>query len=247
MSSIKKLGVQSYCYREIRALPKLVKAVRETGVDRLELCGVHIDFNDLKSHAPVVRTLQEGGITIVSSGVNGISADEARARPLFEFSKAAGARLMSVSFNIHELPGCLRTAEKLAEEYDIRLGIHNHGGYDWLGNVESLRWVFQQTSPRIGLMLDTAWALHTGQSATNFVKAFGERLYGVHLKDFTFDEKGKWRDATVGEGTLDLPDLKRALEEVGFSGEPILEFEGDPSNPVPALKKCVEAIRRVFA
>ena len=247
MDYISKLGVQSYCYREIRQLPDLVKAVRETGVDRIELCGVHIDFNDIKSHAPVVNALQEGGLTIVSSGVNRVFADEAKSRPLFEFCAEAGARLMSVSFNIHELPGCLRTAEKLAEEYDIRLGIHNHGGYDWLGNIETLRWIFNQTSPRIGLMLDTAWALHTGQPATNYVKAFGERLYGVHLKDFSFDDKGKWRDATVGQGTLDLPELKRALEEVGFSGEPILEFEGDPSNPVPALQKCVEEIRKVFA
>ena len=247
MDYIKKLGVQSYCYREIRPLPDLVKAVRETGVDRLELCGVHIDFNNVESHAPVVRALQEGGLTIVSSGVNGVAADEAKSRPLFAFSKAAGARHMSVSFNINELPGCLRTAEKLAEEYDLRLGIHNHGGYNWLGSIEVLRWIFKQTSPRIGLMLDTAWALHTGQSAASYVKAFGDRLWGVHLKDFSFDEKGKWHDATIGRGTLNLPELKQALDDVGFDGEPILEFEGDPRDPVPALRKCVDVIRQEFA
>jgi len=247
MDFIKKLGVQSYCFREIQPLPDLIKAVRAIGVNRLELCGVHIDFQKLASHAPTVRTLQEGGLTIVSSGVNGISADEAKSRPLFEFCKTAGAKHMSISFDINELPGCLRTAEKLAEEYGMRLGIHNHGGYNWLGSIEVLRWIFKQTSPRIGLMLDTAWALHTGQSAASYVKAFGHRLWGVHLKDFSFDEKGKWHDATIGSGTLNLPELKQALIDVGFEGEPILEFEGDPRNPVPALSKCVDIIRQAFA
>lgn len=33
----------------------------------------------------------------------------------------------------------------------------------------------------------------------------------------------------------------------GFDGEPILDFEGDPRDPVPALKKCVDVIRQEFA
>ena len=73
---------------------------------------------------------------------------------------------------------------------------------------------------------------------------FGERLYGVHIKDFVFDRAGKPEDVVVGTGNLDLPGLFKAMAEVSFNGSPILEYEGDIENPVPALRQCVEAVRK---
>ena len=238
-----KLGVQSYCYRGIKDLPGLIAAVKATGVDRIELCGVHADFSKREQHAKVIETLRKGGIRIVSIGVNGIGHDEATIRPSFDFLKAAGAKNMSISFDINAQPNCFRLAEKLAEEYDVRLGIHNHGGYDWLGSQTALAWVFKQTSQRIGLSLDTAWAMQTGRDVLGYVEQFGERLVLVHIKDFTFDRAGRWQDVVAGTGNLDLGKLKAALDKVGFTGELVIEYEGDVSNPVPALQACVQAIR----
>ena len=49
-------------------------------------------------------------------------------------------------------------------------------------------------------------------------------------------------DVVIGTGILDLPALVTALGEVGFSGVPIIEYEGDVTNPVPALTECVREI-----
>jgi sugar phosphate isomerase/epimerase len=194
-------------------------------------------------HADVIESFRRAGIRIVSIGVNGISGDEAAARPLFDFLKASGARHMSVSFDIHAQPACFRVAEKLAEEYDVRLGIHNHGGYDWLGSLAALGWVFKQTSPRIGLSLDTAWAMQTGSDLIKYVETFGERLFLLHIKDFVFDRAGRWQDVVAGSGNLDLSRLQAALDKVGYAGDAIIEYEGDVGNPVPALQACVQAVR----
>jgi sugar phosphate isomerase/epimerase len=243
MDMASKLGVQSYCYRGIKDLAGLIAAVKATGVDRIELCGVHTDFAQCDQHAGVVEQLRKGGIKIVSIGVNGISADEAKARPSFDFLRAAGTKHMSISLDINAQPACFRVAEKLAEEYDVQLGIHNHGGYDWLGSQAALAWVFKQTSPRIGLSLDTAWAMQTGRDPLGFVEQFGSRLSLLHIKDFIFDRAGRWQDVVAGTGNLDLTKLQAALDKVGFAGDAIIEYEGDVDNPVPALQACVKAVR----
>lgn len=243
MSVVAKLGVQSWCFRVIKDNPTLAAAVRKCGLDRIELCGVHADFSKVEEHQKVVEIFSKAGVQIVSTGVNGIPADEAKARPMFQFLKAAGARHMSVSFNINEQPACFRVAEKLAEEFDVTLGIHNHGGYDWLGSVQTLGWVFKNTTKRIGLSLDTAWAMQTGTDLMRYIEQFGERLYMLHIKDFAFDRAGKWEDVVAGTGNLDLAKLQAALEKVGFKGEAIIEYEGDVESPAPAIEKCVKAIR----
>jgi sugar phosphate isomerase/epimerase len=247
MSLIDRIGVQSYCFRSIKDLPALGKAVKACGLERLELCGVHADFQKPETFAAAIATLRQGGVTVVSTGVNGIGPDAARARPMFEFLKACGAKHMSVSFGIQDVPAAFRVAEQLAEEFGVQLGIHNHGGYNWLGSVEALSWVFKQTSPRIGLCLDTAWAMQTGTDVMRYVEQFAPRLHAVHVKDFVFDRAGRWTDVVAGVGNLDLAKLRDALRKLGFQGEVIIEYEGDVNNPVPSVAACVQAVKQQMA
>ena len=138
-------------------------------------------------------------------------------------------------------------AQDLADRYDIKLAIHNHGGRHWLGSSEALRHVFAETGPRIGLCLDTAWALDAHEDPLGMATEFGTRLYGLHIKDFVFDRAGKPEDVVVGSGNLDLAELRRVLQAVDFVGYAVLEYEGDVDNPVPALTECVKAVRREMA
>ena len=102
-------------------------------------------------------------------------------------------------------------------------------------------------SSNVGLCLDTAWALDSGDDPIELAKTFQERLYGVHIKDFIFDRAGKPGDVIVGSGNLDLPALATFLTEIDYQGYLTLEYEGDEYNPTPALKECVDAIRSTFA
>ena len=43
-----------------------------------------------------------------------------------------------------------------------------------------------------------------------------------------------------------MPGLAAALDDIGFDGPLILEYEGEVDNPMPALKSCVEAMRTVW-
>jgi inosose dehydratase len=237
------LSVQSFCFRDFKDNHETAGLVKEIGLSAIEICGIHCDFGDQSGHQSCIDTYSRAGVRIASIGVNGLSSREAN-KPFFEFAKKAGLKVMSVNFSLDDrIEDSLKTADAMAEEYGIDLGIHNHGGHHWLGNNDSLAWVFSKTSRRVGLCLDTAWALDARMDPIKTIRTFGDRLHVVHLKDFVFNRDRTQEDVIVGTGNIDLGETRQALKEVGFEGEAIIEYEGDRANPVPSLRECVIKIR----
>jgi len=243
----RELGAQSYTFRKFKDNAKVAAMLKECGLTKIELCGVHADFADPGKFDAVIEVYRKSGIDIVSIGVQGMRNNEAAESKFFECAKRAGAKFMAMDFSVDHSPAGFRTAEKLADKFDMRLAIHNHGGRHWLGCSDMLRHVFANTSPRIGLCLDTAWALASREDPLKMAAEFAGRLYGLHVKDFVFDRTGKPEDVVVGTGALDLAGLIAAAKKANFSGYAVLEYEGDAENPVPAVKKCVAAVRAVCA
>jgi sugar phosphate isomerase/epimerase len=217
------IAIQSWCYRNFRAVPAFIEQLRNTGVNATELCGVQVDFNQPDTWPAALEQFRKAGVQIVAIGVQFLVGDPARDRNSFEFCRQAGVKFMSVSFPPEAMFDGLRNIEKLADEYDVQLGIHNHGGYDWLGNGTILKYVFGKTSKRIGL-----------------------HMVGIHVKDFTYDPKREPKDVIIGTGNLDLPALMKVLKQSNFSGPMVIEYEGDEQNPVPALKACVAELKKLM-
>jgi sugar phosphate isomerase/epimerase len=241
------IAIQSWCYRHFKSSPAFIEQLKSTGVNATEVCAVHASFTDPSTFDKTIDTFRKADVRLVAIGVEHMTGDIAKDRPRFEFCKRAGVRNMSISFSPEAMFDGLRNVEKLADEYDLRLGIHNHGGYDWLGNATILKYVFGKTSKRIGLHLDTAWAIDAKQDPIKLVEQFSDRLYGVHVKDFVYDRARNPSDVVIGTGNLDLPKFMMTLKSVSFAGPLVIEYEGDETNPVPALKKCVEALKRAMS
>jgi inosose dehydratase len=245
-NNFENLGIQSWCYREFKEVPHFITHLKKAGVAATEVCGVQIDFSKPAGFAGAIKQFKDAGVDILSIGVQGMNGDVAKETNYFEFVKAAGAKHISVSFSPDGMWGAFKTAEKLAKKYGVRLGIHNHGGYDWLGNSTILDYVFRHTGESIGLCLDTAWAIDAKQNPIHMVEKFGSRITAVHIKDFVYSKSREPKDVVIGTGNLDLPGLVKALKKVKFAGPTIIEYEGDAANPVPALKKCVNEYHKVL-
>ncbi len=247
MKSSRQFGVQSYCFRVFKDNAVVAKMVREIGLDRIEICGVHANFDDPAGFAEVVRIYRETGVEVVSIGVQTfVGADSERA--WFECARVADVKFISAHFRVDSFAKAVPRVKALAAEYGIRVGIHCHGGYMFGGSPDVLEHLIDLGGPEVGVWLDTAWALQIGPYHGNpvkWVERFGKRIHGVHYKDFIFDRAGRWQDVIVGTGNLDLPAFVSALDGAGFEGAAIIEYEADADNPVPALKKCVEAMRAV--
>lgn len=241
MSHSPAFGIQSWCFRHFKTVAAFATELKKTGVNAAEVCGVQVDFNKPETFDEAIAQFKDAGVNILSIGVQRVEG-KAEERNYFEFCRKAGCKFMSISFPPTAMWDGLRQVEKLAEEYDLRLGIHNHGGYDWLGNSVILDYIFKNTSDCIGLTIDTAWAIDAGQNPVEMVEKFGHRLYGVHVKDFTYTPDRKPHDVVIGTGNLDLPAFMQALKKVNFKGYTVIEYEADVENPVPALTDCVKRL-----
>jgi len=248
MDLAKQLGVQTFTFREFDA-QRTADAVKACGLSVVELCGfgVHFDFEHPDAFDATLKTLGDAGIRVDAITADTFANDEASERVRCEFAAKAGAKVLMIGgFDLNTTPDSYRTAEKLAEEFDLVLGIHNHGGSHAFGNTEMLQWVFKNTSKRIGLLLDTGWALAAGEDPVKMIHTFGDRLHGLHFKDFIFDRNGHAEDVVMGTGVLDLPGVLKALDEVGFEGSAVIEYEGEPEDPTASVEKSVQAIKALL-
>jgi len=237
------LAVQSYCYRNFKTIPALIGQIQALGLSRTELCAVHVDFGDEAVFEPTIAQFKAAKIQIASIGVQYFKGEPEVEEKWFKFAKAAGARMISASFTVDSTPGSYRMVEKFAEKYDLLVGIHNHGGYDWLGNGTVLGHVFANTNERIGLCIDTAWCLQARQDPVKWAEQFSGRLFGAHIKDFIFHRDGKPEDVIVGTGNLKLREFLALLGKAPKGTTAVtLEYEGDVENPNPKLKECLTKI-----
>ena len=244
-SPARDFGVQSYCFRNFKDNADVAKKVRQIGVNKLEICGIHADFLKPEEFKNVVKIYKDAGVEIVSLGVQTfVGADNEKS--WFECAKIAGAKHISAHFRIDSYTTAVPKTAKLAEEFGMRVGIHLHGGYMFGGSMDVVDHLMKVGGPRIGLNIDTAWCMQTGPHNGNpvkWVEKFAGRIYGVHYKDFLFDKNAAWHDVVVGTGNLDLPAFIKALEAAKFDGMAVIEYEADPENPVPALTECVNKMR----
>jgi sugar phosphate isomerase/epimerase len=170
------------------------------------------------------------------------TSDVAEARAVFSFAEEAGIKAITADVD----PDAFEKLEPLCEEFGINLAVHNHGRNHRYGHFDELDAVFAKTSMRFGLCLDTAWLLDAGGDPLEAVERYGDRIYGVHLKDFVFDDDGKPEDVILGTGGLDLPAFMKRLEDIGFNGYLSIEYEGDADNPLPKVKECVKVVEDVI-
>ena len=237
------LGCQSWCYRNFHSAEKLASLLQESDLDSLELCSAHCDFSskdDWKKAADEYKAL---GITLNSCGINWMPKDEASVRSIFEFAAYAGVKTVGADPD----PDALELIERLCDEYGCKIAIHNHGKRHRYGFEHQLDEIFAKTSANVGLCLDTGWALDASLDPVKCIEKYADRLYGIHLKDFTFDATGAPEETVLGTGILDLPGVIEALRKIGFAGYASLEYEGDASDPAPKITACVENLKKAGA
>lgn len=247
MNILDNLAIQSYCFRDFKENAQVAKMVKEIGLDKIEVCAVHADFDNVDTWKKQLEAYEDAGVSVVSIGVQTFTGSGDQ-ESYFECAAAAGASHISAHFQVGTFNQAISQVKSWSEKYGIKVGIHCHGGYMFGGQPDVLELLIGLGTPQIGLCMDTAWAMQIGPNKGNpveWAKKYAGQLYGIHFKDFTFESNGQWNDTIIGEGNLDLAALLAELETQKFSGVSILEYEADPENPVPALKACVEKMRSV--
>lgn len=236
------IGVQSFTLRRVKPFEAMLAAVKEAGLQQVELWPNHLLYGGVEPeyHRERLAALKDSGLDFSAYGAVPFAGDEADTRMAMEFIKDAGATYLTVDVD----PEAWAITDKLAGEYGLKLAIHNHGKAHRYGKLEQVKKALDGTTENTGVCLDTAWCQEAGEDPMDWLDAVGGRVYGVHLKDFVMEADGSHRDVIIGEGSLDLPVLFQRLGELNFDGYISIEFEGNPDNPLPDLKACVEAVEK---
>lgn len=144
----------------------------------------------------------------------------------------------------------IREICKKAAAYGVRPVIHPHaGGYiEFADEIEAV--VTEIPYELAGLCLDTGHLYYSGMDPVTWLKKYADRLDYIHFKDVDekvyrqvlsekirfFEGCGKGAMCPIGTGSLDYPGIKKALEEIGYSGYITIEQERDPRNSDTSLR-----------
>ena len=229
-----RMGLQSYSLRHFK-LEEALEKTKELGLHYWESFPAHIP-PDVKTAEAMSKKAADFGVKVAGFGVVHFGKDQDANRKLFEFGKAFGLSYMSFDANKEDFDGL----DKLVEEFNIPIGIHNHGpGHQW-AKIDNIMAAIKDHSPKIGCCIDTGHFLRSKEDPVRAMEVFDKRIYGVHLKDV--------KDATtfkiLGEGDLRTAELLKGLAKRKYNYVLALEYEESEAAPMDDIKACLEAVKK---
>ncbi len=233
------VGAQSYSFRNFDLAGSL-ECLKNLGATTMEFCAVHFPADAGHADLATVKdTIAAAGATVPCFGVEGFSEDAAANRAKFEFARALGTQVLTAD----PTPEAFDSLDELCEEFQIKIGIHNHGPGARYDKVSDVLTAVEGRHPFIGACVDTGHHLRSSEQPHEVISRLGARTISVHLKDWTIggDEQ------ILGNGDMDMVAVAKALITIGFDGPIVMEYEESPDNPVPDMKVGAENWRKAVA
>jgi hypothetical protein len=117
-----KLGVASYSLRTF-SLAEALQMTKELGLRYITLKDMHLPMNSTpEQRQEAARAVREAGLVMAGCGVVYLKNDEKQIRNAFEYARDLEAPVMVSAPDLDALP----TINKMVQEFDIRVAIHNH-------------------------------------------------------------------------------------------------------------------------
>ena len=163
------------------------------------------------------KKLRDAGVKLVCHYCNPVVSEDA-CRRLFEF-----VRDMGIETLVGEPPiEAFDLLDKLCEEYQINLAVHNHPKPSQYWNPETVFNVCQGRSQRIGACCDTGHWVRSGVQPVEALVKLQGRILALDLKDV--DEQGAW--VPFGKGNGKIHGMLKELHRQHFRGVFSIEYDG---------------------
>lgn len=230
------MGLQSYSLRGF-PVEQAIQYAADLGFKSIEFYSGQYPLNSSPEQISQMQSkLSSLGLKCFAHGVNPFGKDHEANRKIFQFAKAAG--LKAITADPH--PDSFDSLDKLVAEYNIRIAIHNHGPTHRYNKVVDVISAVKQHDPRIGACADLGHYIRSGEDPVAVIRALGDRLYGIHLKDFA-EQQAKTKGVILGKGHLDVVGVFKALKAVNFpaDGALSLEYEENEKDPIADIKECI--------
>ncbi|MEW6236765.1 MAG: sugar phosphate isomerase/epimerase [Candidatus Omnitrophota bacterium] len=238
-----KVGIASYSTREF-TLDQTIEMAKRLDVRYLTLKDFHLKMDTTaEERNEAARKIKDAGLVLMGGGVIYMKNDEKQVRNAFEYARDAGMPVIVGAPDIDALP----LVEKMVNEFDIKVAIHNHGPGDnkYPSPLDAYRCALPYDK-RIGLCIDIGHSVRWGDNEIEVIRAVKDRLYDFHIKDVSARAKeGKMIE--IGRGVIDIPGVLKTLMEIGFTGHVALEYEKESKDPLPGMAESFGYLRGVLA
>jgi sugar phosphate isomerase/epimerase len=236
-----KLGLASYSARKL-TLDQTLELCRDVDIAYINIKDFHMARTDsLETNAATRRKIEAAGLTIVGGGTINLKKIE-DVRPAFEYARAGGFPLIVAAPEL----AAFDAIEAAIKEFDIKVGVHNHGPEDKLFPAPQDAYkLLKGRDPRFGLCMDIGHTTRAGVDPVMTVDECRDRLLDIHVKDLK-DKTNKDSQCEVGKGALDIPGLFRALLKIGFQGHVGLEYEINAEAPQVGIRESFSYMRGVL-
>jgi hexulose-6-phosphate isomerase len=132
----------------------------------------------------------------------------------------------------------------LARDLKVVIAVEEVWNKFLLSPLEFVRYVDEFESPWVRAYFDVGNVVFYG-FPQDWIRTLGARIVKLHLKDFKLDRpNSRYAFVNLGEGDIDWPEVRRALQEIKFSGYATTELQnGDLSY----LKDVSSRVDRILA
>ncbi|HVU27589.1 MAG TPA: sugar phosphate isomerase/epimerase [Verrucomicrobiae bacterium] len=239
-----KLAIHSYTFQKF-SIFDAIDMTKALGVKYMSISGsvildgsnrlTTVDLTDAQRARIDEKLRADGFGNFVNIGVVQLPADEAKCRHVFEFAKKWGINLL-----VAEPPtNALDIVEKLCEEYNIRVAIHDHPkGHSIYWNPDSVLAAIQGR-PMLGACADVGHWIRSGLDPLECIKKLDGHILALHFKDL--NEYGmNAHDVPWGTGVGKTRQLMEELKRQHFHGAFCVEYEYHWENSSPEIAQCVK-------
>lgn len=201
-----------------------------------------MDYNmDAAQRKAILRALKKKKVKLCAFGVvNGNTEEEWK--QIFEFAKAMGIKVINSEPDEKFMP----LIGQLANQYKIKLGIHNHPqpSHYWDPKVV-LAAVAKANSPYVGGCADVGHWVRSGLDPLECLKQYEGHLVSLHFKDLS-EKSSEGHDVHWGTGVCDVEGLIAELKRQGFKGNLSAEYEHNWENNVGDVAESVKNFRAIL-
>lgn len=237
-----QIGPQIYSFNRF-PFDVAIKKVKETGSTSFELysgqklrkdtrvaVGPGLAGDDFKFFKDLI---EETGCKPHAMGV--CPADKAH----FEFAAKIGLTVLNVEPQFDKIP----EVNKLAEEFKIKVGLHNHPKPSIYWDPEIVLKQLKDSGERIGACCDTGHWLRSGLDPLECVKKFGNRIVSFHIKDLSKKDKN-FVFVPLGAGDCKIAEILQEVAKLKVKIPFSIEYEAEWDNNVKPITESVEFFRK---
>jgi type 1 glutamine amidotransferase/sugar phosphate isomerase/epimerase len=195
----------------------------------------HLSDDELRQ---IRMKMESAGVRMPVYYAQTIPSDEAACRKLFEFGNKMGFEV----FICEPKPAQLDLLDKLANEYGIDIGIHNHGPdispHTW--RPEMVAALCAGRSRRIGAAPDLGYWLRLGIDPVEGVRILKDRILTVQMHDL-HEVSPRGHDVPWGTGSGRSREFFHELHRHGIKPAMIgLEYSRDWFESMPKLAQSID-------